>query len=153
MSDALSLPPLQGIHHIKIAVSDLHRSLEFYETLFGAKRIPQADHKHEGDGSLYAFILDVPNLGAKLELRLNAEQAKKHFHFDPVTIAVKDRSALKEWQSYLETKKLPHSPIIPAIQAWLIVVEDPDGNRMRLYTLETHGPDIKPDESNHWLQD
>jgi catechol 2,3-dioxygenase-like lactoylglutathione lyase family enzyme len=152
MSDVCSLPPLQGIHHIKIAVSDLQRSLSFYETLFGAKRIPQADHKHEADGSLYAFILDVPNLGSKLELRLNPEQAKKHFHFDPVTIAVKDKAALEKWQSYLDTKKLPHSPIIAAIQAWLIVLEDPDGNRLRLYTLETHGPDIKPDEDNSWLQ-
>jgi len=152
MSDVLSLPPLQGIHHIKIAVSDLERSLSFYETLFGAKRIPQADHKHEADGSLYAFILDVPNLGSKLELRLNPEQAKKRFHFDPVTIAVKDKAALEEWRSYLDTKKLPHSPILTAIQAWLIVVEDPDGNRLRLYTLETHGPDIKPDEDNPWLQ-
>jgi catechol 2,3-dioxygenase-like lactoylglutathione lyase family enzyme len=152
MSDALGLPPLRGIHHIKIAVSDLQRSLRFYETLFGAKRIPHADHKHEADGSLYAFILDVPNLGSKLELRLNPEQAKKHFHFDPVTIAVKDKGALEEWQSYLDKENLPHSPILVAIQAWLIVVEDPDGNRLRLYTLETHGPDIKPDEDNPWLQ-
>jgi len=152
MTELSNLPPLLGIHHIKLAVSDLERSLRFYEALFGAQRIPQADHKHEADGSLYAFILDVPNLGAKLELRLNPEQAKKHFHFDPITIAVKDKAALEQWQSYIASKKLPHSPIIVAIQAWLIVTEDPDGNRLRLYTVETHGSDIKPDEDNPWLQ-
>ena len=43
---------------------------------------------------LYAFILDVPNLGTKLELRLNPEQARKHFHFDPIAIAVLTRQIL-----------------------------------------------------------
>lgn len=152
MADVSSLPPLQGIHHLKLAVTDLDRSLHFYETSLGAKRIPQADHKRESDGALYAYILDVPNLGSKLELRLNPVQAQKHRHFDPVTIAVKDRAALEQWQSYLDEQKIPHSPILKAIQAWLIVTEDPDGNRLRLYTLETHGHDIKPDEDDAWLK-
>jgi hypothetical protein len=26
----------------------------------------------------------------------------------------------------------------------LIVIQDPDGNCIRLYTLESHGPEIKP---------
>jgi 2-keto-4-pentenoate hydratase/2-oxohepta-3-ene-1,7-dioic acid hydratase in catechol pathway len=38
------------------------------------------------------------------------------------------------------------------IQGWLIVIEDPDQNRVRLYTLETHGPELKPDEANEWLK-
>jgi len=49
--------------------------------------------------------------------------------------------------------QLPSAPILVAIQAWLIVVEDPDGNRIRLYTLETHGRDLKPDERDPWLND
>jgi len=48
---------------------------------------------------------------------------------------------------------LAHSPIIPSTQTRLIVVEDPDRNRLRLYTLETHGRDIKPDEDNPWVRD
>ena len=59
---------------------------------------------------------------------------------------------MEQWQSYLDERKIPHSPILKAIQAWLIVVEDPDGNRLRLYTLETHGREIKPDEDNPWLK-
>jgi hypothetical protein len=34
----------------------------------------------------------------------------------------------------------------------LIVIEDPDQNRVRLYTLERHGPELKPDEANEWLK-
>ena len=148
-----SRPTIEGLHHVKLAVSDLGRSLAFYENFLGAQRIPEADHHKEADGKLYGYILKVPNLGTMLELRLNPEQAEKHRRFDQFTLAVKDRAALGEWASYLDHHELEHSPVIPAIQAWLIVVEDPDGNRWRLYTLEKHGPEIKPDEDNLWLQD
>ena len=35
-------PPLQGIHHLKLPVSDLDTSLTFYERAFGGRRIPEA---------------------------------------------------------------------------------------------------------------
>lgn len=36
-----------------------------------------------------------------------------------------------------------HSRVLAGLQTWLVVVEDPDGNRFRLYTLEQHGPDAQ----------
>jgi catechol 2,3-dioxygenase-like lactoylglutathione lyase family enzyme len=148
----VTTPPLKGIHHVKLAVSDLDRALKFYETALGAQRLPQADHRHEADGSLYAYIVDVPGLGALLELRLDPDEAKKHSHFDSLTVAVEDRSALDAWDRSLTEKGIVHSPIIVAVEAWLIVIEDPDGNRLRLYTLEKHGRELRPDEGNVWLQ-
>ena len=41
--------------------------------------------------------------------------------------------------------------MLVAIQAWLMVFPDPDGRRLRLYTLETHGPELAPDETSLWL--
>ena len=148
-----SRPTIKGLHHVKLAVADLTRSLAFYERFLGAERIPEADHHKQATGELYGYILKVPELGTMLELRLNPNQAEKHRHFDQFTVAVEDRDALGAWASYLDQHCMRHSPMIPAIQAWLIVVEDPDGNRWRLYTLEKHGPEIKPDEDNVWLQD
>jgi catechol 2,3-dioxygenase-like lactoylglutathione lyase family enzyme len=145
-------PPLMGIHHIKFAVTDLDRSLRFYESAFGAKRVPELDHRRTDDGFLYAYILEADGLGCMLELRLNRAQAEKHRLFDPLTIAVKDRQALEAWESVLTQKNIRHSPIITAVVGWLIVMEDPDQNRVRLYTLERHGPEIKPDEDGVWLK-
>jgi catechol 2,3-dioxygenase-like lactoylglutathione lyase family enzyme len=148
----MTVPELRGIHHLKLPVSDLHASLDFYERALGATRIPQADHFRADDHALYAFILAVPGLGAMLELRLHPERAQSHAGFDSVTISVADRAALTQWDRHLTEQSIPHSPLITAIQAWLIVVEDPDGNRLRLYTEETHGPELPPDEGNDWLQ-
>ena len=146
----VTAPPLMGVHHIKFAVTDLDRSLHFYEAFLGAKRIPEADHRRTDDGSLYAYVLDVPGLGCRLQLLLNPEQAKKHRRLDPVTIAVKDRRALEAWDNLLTEKDICHSPLLTAVQGWLIVIEDPDQNRVGLQTLENHSPELKPDEDNEW---
>ncbi|MEO7121777.1 MAG: VOC family protein [Lacisediminihabitans sp.] len=113
----MAAPQLQGIHHLKFAVSDLAVSLDFYQRAFDANRIPRADHRRESDGTLYAYILDVPGLGAHLELRLNPVRAAANAHFDPVTVAVADGSTLAEWDAHLNVQKIAHSPIITAIQA------------------------------------
>ena len=145
-------PPLKGIHHLKFAVSNLSRSLQFYEEVFHAKRIVEWDHKHP-DGSIYAHILEIPGLGTYLELRLNAEHAEKHRLFNVLTIAIEDRASLEQWANEFDRLNVPHSPILVAIQAWLLVIEDPDQNRLRLYTIERHGPEIEPDKHSPWLQD
>ena len=43
-----------------------------------------------------------------------------------------------------------HSPILDAVRGWLIVIQDPDGNRIR-HTLESHGVDVKPAITSPWL--
>jgi catechol 2,3-dioxygenase-like lactoylglutathione lyase family enzyme len=149
---SLMPPKIRGIHHLKIAVSDLDRSLDFYERALGARRIPGLDHRREKDATLYAYICDVPGLEPKLELRLDPEQARKHACFDPITLAVADREALEKWSAHLDGQGILHSPPITSIQAWIIVFDDPDGLRLRLYTLERHGPELPPDENNEWLK-
>ena len=149
----MSAPQITGLHHLKLPVADLARSLHFYEEVFDARRIPEADHRRQSDGSLYAHILTVPGLGTLLELRLNPARAETHGGFNPLVMSVRDRAALDEWIAHLDTLAVAHSPVITAIQAWLVVVEDPDGHRLRLYTQETHGPELKPDEDNEWLAD
>lgn len=141
---------LRGIHHVKIAVSDLERSVRFYADVLGARRITDADHVDD-TGLLYACILDVPGLGSLLELRLAPDRAWRARGFDPLTLAVDDRTALADWRAHLDTLGVEHSGEIVALRAWLTVFADPDDTRLRLYTLEEHGPEVVPDVTNPWL--
>ena len=147
----MNIPPLRGLHHVKFPVYDLERSMRFYEMLFRAERIPALDHKLP-DGSVYAHIMEVPELGTRIELRLNPAQADQQREFDPVTIAVDDRPALEAWGKRLDELRIDHSPIIVSIQAWLLVFHDPDRRRLRFYTLESHGPEVKPEPDSPWVK-
>ena len=151
MLDDTSLT-LAGVHHFKLPVTDLGRSLKFYGDLLGAEPIPELEHRHKDSGELYAHICEVPGLGTKLELRLNAEQAEKQRKFDFVTIGVTDRAMLHRWTDRLDKLAIKHSGVIVAIQAWLVAFDDPDQHRLRFYTLEKHGPELSPDEGNEWLK-
>jgi hypothetical protein len=60
--------------------------------------------------------------------------------FDPLAITVDDLAALGRWDAALTQLGVLHSPIVDAVRGWLIVIQDPDGNRIRLYTLEFPRP-------------
>ncbi len=145
-------PHIRGIHHIKLPVTDIARSVDFYHELLGLQPVPELDHRHAADGSLYARICEVPELGTKLELRLNPEQAHNQRKFDPITIAVADRAMLRLWMARLDDLGIRHSGEIVAVRAWLVTFDDPDQHRLRFYTLESHGPELPPDEDNEWLK-
>jgi catechol 2,3-dioxygenase-like lactoylglutathione lyase family enzyme len=144
------VPSLRGIHHLKLPVSDLDRSVAFWEDAFAARRVAELDHVDD-DGRRYACILDVPGLGTRLELRLDPSWAAATDGRDPVTLAVDDRAALVAWRRHLSDLDVPHSGEIASLRAWITVVEDPDGTRLRLYTLEQHGPEIPAEIDDPWL--
>jgi catechol 2,3-dioxygenase-like lactoylglutathione lyase family enzyme len=150
MSTVENRPPLRGIHDLKFAVPDLDESLRFYERALGAKHVPELDHTRD-DGTRLAVVIEVPGLGTVLQLRLGPERAARQAMFDPLAIAVDDRAALDRWDRALTELGVLHSPILDAVRGWLIVIQDPDGNRIRLYTLESHGPEIKPATNSPWL--
>jgi len=150
MSTLENRPPLRGIHDLKFAVSDLHESLRFYERALGAKHVLKLDHTRD-DGTRFAAVVEVTGLGTLLQLRLDPECAARQAMFDPLAIAVDDRAALERWDAALTALGVLHSPILAAVRGWLIVIQDPDGNRIRLYTLESYGPEVKPATDSRWL--
>jgi catechol 2,3-dioxygenase-like lactoylglutathione lyase family enzyme len=146
-----STPRLAGIHHIKFPVSDLARSQRFYEMALSAKRVHQFDHRRPGDGTLFGIVMDIPGLGTFLELRLNPQQAAAQAGFDPITLAVEGRRDLDVWATHLDGFAIAHSPVLAGLAGWTMVTEDPDGLRIKYYTMETHGPEIPITWDERWL--
>ncbi|MFE4963716.1 antibiotic biosynthesis monooxygenase [Streptomyces sp. NPDC056660] len=137
---ATAIPVPSGIHHVKLPVTDLERSARWYGTVLGGRRLAEMDHRRP-DGTLFAVILDVPGLGTRLELRLDPATATAVKGYDLLTLAVDDRAALDEWITHLDSLGIPHSPPVVALVGWLLVVPDPDGQRLRFYTDTPHGLD------------
>jgi len=131
-------PVHNGIHHIKLPVSDLERSTDWYSTVLGARRLTELDH-HRPDGTLFAVIMEVPGFAGRLELRLDPATAGALNGYDFLTMSIADRSALDAWVTHLDAVGIRHSPPIVAMVSWLLVVPDPDGLRLRFNTEAPHG--------------
>jgi quinol monooxygenase YgiN len=131
-------PAHTGIHHIKLPVTDLERSTQWYSDVLGARRLTELDHRRP-DGTLFAVILDVPGIEGKVELRLDPATAVALKGYDFLTMTIDDRPALDAWIARLDALGIPHSPAIVAMVGWLLVVPDPDGQRLRFYTRQPHG--------------
>jgi hypothetical protein len=85
------------------------------------------------------------------ELQLDPEQASRHAHFESFAIGVEDRTALEAWDAILTENAVPHSPVLIAVRGWAVVIEDPDGDRMRLQSREDHDAGLRPDEESPWV--
>jgi catechol 2,3-dioxygenase-like lactoylglutathione lyase family enzyme len=144
-------PTIEGIHHLKFAVTNCDLSLAFYERVFGARRLERADHR-DAAGRIYAYICDMPGWGTLLDLRLSESHGAAAKRFDPITLTIPDRAALAQWIAHLDALGVPHSGEIVTALAFMLVIEDPDGRRIRLYTREKHGPELQGHRDHPWMQ-
>lgn len=135
----MSRPDLAGIHHVKIPVTDLTRSIDWYARVFGYRvtwEFPEADGAVLGVGGV------LPGLGdTMVAMRVNPQAAAGCRDFDPVSFAVDDRADIEAWAAHLDHLDVPHSPVIEASIGWLLVFNDPDGLQLHLYSWAAHGVD------------
>jgi catechol 2,3-dioxygenase-like lactoylglutathione lyase family enzyme len=135
----MSSPVLSGIHHVKIPVTDLNRSIDWYGRVFGfvvTMEFPEADDVVCGVAGT------VPGLGdTQLTLRVNPDAARGCAGFDPVSFAVDGHADIEAWAAYLDGLGIAHSPVIEASAGWLLVFDDPDGISLHLYSWAGHGID------------
>ena len=130
---------LAGIHHVKIPVTDLQRSLDWYGRVFGFETTMDFP---EEDGVVRGVAGTMPGLGETMvAFRVNPEAAHGCRGFEPVSFAVDDRPDIERWAAHLDAQGVEHSPVIEASIGWLLVFDDPDGLTLHLYTWARHGID------------
>jgi catechol 2,3-dioxygenase-like lactoylglutathione lyase family enzyme len=149
-------PVVAGLHHLKLPVSDLDGSLDFYQRVFGAQHLPQFDH-FDDDGDRYAVIIAIPGLSTPLELRWAPSGAAAMRGCDPINLAVESAEALQDWARHLDPLGVEHSGVIQAGPGHLLVLADPDDIYIRLSEVPAGGvenikmPRGNPEPNNPWL--
>lgn len=124
---------------MKIPVTDLSRSLAWYERVFGFRTTVEFP---DDDGVLRGVAGELPGLGDTMAaFRENPAAAQGCKGFDPVGFAVRDRADIVAWARHLDALDIPHSPVIDASVGWLLVFHDPDGIELHLYSWAAHGID------------
>jgi catechol 2,3-dioxygenase-like lactoylglutathione lyase family enzyme len=122
---------VSGLHHVKLPVSDVRRSVEWYGRAFGFTRVWEARE----DGELRGAALRHPVSELQLALRLDPERAAALAGFDTLCLAVGTRHDLDAVLDRLDERGVEHSSPFPGRGGDAVDVPDPDGHLIRLHTL------------------
>jgi len=137
------VPALAGVHHLKLPVTDLARSLEWYRSRLGY----DVQVEFVEQGTLMGYGLAHPAGGPNLGLRLDPERARAAAGFDYFAIGVPDQAAIDQLARKLDELGQPHAGVHRASLGWILPeVLDPDGHALRFYTMEHH-TDVRPGQT------
>ncbi|WP_216898389.1 VOC family protein [Nocardia alni] len=140
-----------GIHHLKVFVTDLAADLAWWEALVGARREPSLDHRTAA-GDLFGCLVRIPGVAPYLELRLDPAAAGRTAGLDPITFAVRTRDDLVGLGERLDGRGIEHSPVLRGLAGWVLVARSPSLQSVRFYTRETHEWDpAGADGDSPWL--
>jgi catechol 2,3-dioxygenase-like lactoylglutathione lyase family enzyme len=135
------IPTLDGVHHLKLPVSDLDRSIHWYGECLGYR----VAIEFRSNGQRSGVTMTHPAGGPWLGLVLDAERARAAAGFDYFSIGVPDRTQLEGLADHLTALGQRHAGVHFATVGWILpMLHDPDGHEVRFYTTQSHA-EIDPD--------
>ncbi|HSV58311.1 MAG TPA: VOC family protein [Variovorax sp.] len=121
---------LSDVHHLRLPVSDLARSLRWYTELFGF----EPDFPFRREGEIFGWALKQALGRVKLTLIQDPEQAAKSAGFPYFSLTVPDEASLRRLAATLDERGIAHADIAPGLVGFkLLDVCDPDGHRIGFY--------------------
>ena len=133
--DVSDAPVLAGIHHLKLPVTDLARSRDWYQSRLGYQVVAEIVEQ----GKLMGLAMAHPNGGPRLALRLDPDRARAAAGFDYFSIGVPDKDAIRRLADRLSALGEEHAGVHWASIGWILpLLHDPDGHEVRFYTHEHH---------------
>jgi catechol-2,3-dioxygenase len=127
----MAVPALLGLRNVKVPVTDLRVALAWYGSVLGFRptiEFPDSDQVVRGVHG------ELPGIGAVLALREDPEAARGLGAFAIANFEVADREALGAWVTHLDGLAVDHGPIVDTPRASLLILRNPDGQEIHLYT-------------------
>ncbi|SNQ45502.1 Glyoxalase/bleomycin resistance protein/dioxygenase [Frankia canadensis] len=125
------MPDLAPIHHVKIPVSDVRASSEWYRHVLGLAVAIEFTE----DGELRGVALEAPDGSTQIALRHDPERAAALRGFDLVALGVPTRDGVHAWADHLAALGQRHGGLVTGHRGGTVLVglHDPDGIEIRLY--------------------
>lgn len=135
------IPTLDGVHHLKLPVADLDRSIEWYRGRLGYQVVIVFRDNGERTGVSMAH----PRGGPLFGLVHSPGKAQTAAGFDYFSIGVADRAGLVALAEHLTALGEQHAGVHFATEGWILpMLHDPDGHEIRFYSTESH-TELDPD--------
>ncbi|GAA4874068.1 VOC family protein [Actinomycetospora straminea] len=121
-----------GFHHVKLPVSDLARSRDWYERVLGLEVVLEFA---DDDGVVRGVALRLPDGGdAGIALREDPTRAAALAGFDPVALLVPERAQVEQRRARMDELGERRGEIVTGSGGGsVLAVHDPDGLEIRLY--------------------
>ena len=135
------VPVLDGVHHLKLPVTDLLRSAEWYEWVLGYRPVVEFVEQ----GKLAGVGMEHPAGGPDFALRLDPERAGAAAGFDYFSIGVPTEADVRALAARLDRLGLTHGGVHRTTVGWILpMLRDPDGHEVRFYTTDVHEDAVPP---------
>lgn len=124
------MPPFPGVTHFAVTVSDLDRSVAWYETLFGAPPL------FVGDEATYRFAVWFEPMFALHEHHDRSGQGPFDEHrlgLDHIAFGCSNRDELKAWLRRLDELGISHGEIVDALYGSGLSFRDPDNIQLEFF--------------------
>jgi glyoxylase I family protein len=131
-AETQSAPPLGGVHHFSLTVTNIAASVAWYRRTLGL--IEVMNEEHAGGR---AVVLMHPAGQLFIGLHAHATNAGEPFDetrtgLDHISIGVADRGELEAWERRLRDLGVSYSPIYERSYGALLVFRDPDNIQLEL---------------------
>ena len=122
---------VSGIHHVKLPVSDLVRTRDWYERVLGFT----VDIEFTDGGVVTGLALTDPDKTVAVALHHDPVRAAALSGFDAISLRVPSREGVKEWRTRLDELGERHGAMMTGHRGGTVLVglRDPDGVEIRLY--------------------
>jgi catechol-2,3-dioxygenase len=119
----MDAPPIDGLSHLQLNVSDLDASVAWYKQVLGLTEL-------RSDPGRYVALRSV---SGRFRVVLSAGgRAGTPGALDHLALAVSDLNALSAWCEHLTAIGIPHEGIKSNIAGQSVDLFDPDGNNIEL---------------------
>jgi catechol 2,3-dioxygenase-like lactoylglutathione lyase family enzyme len=122
---------INGVHHVKLPVSDLGRSRDWYGRVLGFEVVIEFVE----DGEVHGLALRRDGCVAQIALRRDPARAAALAGFDALALLVPTRQDVHDWKASLDEVGEPHGGLVTGHGGGTVLVglHDPDGIEIRLY--------------------
>jgi pyridoxamine 5'-phosphate oxidase family protein len=126
---------INGLHHVAVSITDLHRSVEWYTRVLGCT--------HVTDLPTATFDATVLSIAGGPLIKLMQHHAthdgafdERRVGLDHIAFTVPDPEGVDAWAARLDTQGVEHSGVkngaLPGSR--LVVFRDPDGIQLEIYS-------------------
>ena len=131
------MPDLTAIHHVSITVTDLGRSVPWYQEVLGLSTLMEDTHP---DGTGYFVLLGNPAFTVLVGLHVHPGNGQEVFSeavtgLDHVGFAVADHAGLEAWERRLTELGVAHSPVDDRPLYSVVVFRDPDNVQLEFICM------------------